>query len=81
MLSGALFPMAQAPVWLQWLMQLNPVTHALRLIRLPFYQEAGTLLGQAEYQTALWVATLWATLCLGLSLWQVNRTERGLPIQ
>ncbi|MEO5350017.1 MAG: ABC transporter permease [Magnetococcus sp. YQC-3] len=80
MLSGALFPMAQAPVWLQWLMQLNPVTHALRLIRLPFYQEAGSLVGQAEYQTALWVATLWAMVCLGLSLWQVRRVEQGIPL-
>ncbi|MBF0584352.1 MAG: ABC transporter permease [Magnetococcales bacterium] len=79
MLSGALFPMDQTPGWLQWLMQINPVTHALHLIRLPFYHQAGTLLGQAEYQTALLVATLWAVGCLGLALWQVNRVECGLP--
>ncbi|MEO5339088.1 MAG: ABC transporter permease [Magnetococcus sp. MYC-9] len=79
MLSGALFPMEQTATWLQWLMQINPVTHALRLIRLPFYQDASVLLGQTEYRTALAVALLWAVVCLGLALWRVNRVERGLP--
>ncbi len=80
MLSGALFPMDQTPTWLQWLMQLNPVTHVLRLIRLPFYQKASVLLEQTEYRTALLVALAWAVGCLGLALWQVSRVERGLPV-
>lgn len=80
MLSGALFPMDQTPTWLQWLMEINPVTHALHLIRLPFYQPASTLLAQPTYQTALLVATAWAVGCLGLALWQVNRVEQGLPL-
>ncbi|MEO5364137.1 MAG: ABC transporter permease [Magnetococcus sp. DMHC-8] len=80
LLSGALFPMEQTPGWLQWLMQINPVTHALRLLRLPFYQEASALLGQPEYRLALLVAISWAVGCLGVALWQVNRLERGAPL-
>ncbi|HVC09418.1 MAG TPA: ABC transporter permease [Elusimicrobiota bacterium] len=29
MLSGALFPAATAPVWLRWVMRVNPVTYAV----------------------------------------------------
>ncbi len=33
LLSGALFPAAGAPVWLQWVMRLNPLTYALAALR------------------------------------------------
>ncbi len=29
MLSGALFPAATAPIWLRWVMRINPVTYAV----------------------------------------------------
>lgn len=32
MISGALFPITTASPWLQWLMRLNPLTHALALV-------------------------------------------------
>ncbi|MBF0182969.1 MAG: ABC transporter permease [Magnetococcales bacterium] len=80
LLSGALFPMDHTPNWLQLVMQINPVSHALRLIRLPFYQSSSTLLQLPEYQLALLVTLLWAAVCLAAALWQVRRMERGAPI-
>ena len=79
MLSGALFPMDQAPGWLHLLMWANPVTHSLDLIRMPFYQPAATLLHSGAYLTALLTATAWSVACLLLALWRVNRVERGAP--
>lgn len=75
MLSGALFPVDQAPVWLESLMWLNPVSHALLLIRLPLYQPVDQLLAHSDYQTALAVALGWAVVSLALALHRVNRQE------
>lgn len=78
MLSGALFPMGHLPGWLNSVMIINPVSHALQLIRLPFYHPGGHLIGMAAYQTALLVALAWAGLCLVLALWKVSRMETGV---
>lgn len=77
MLSGALFPLDQAPGWLWGVMVINPVTHALKLIRMPFYHSATTLMGDPDYLLALLVATAWALGCLLLSLHQVRVVEQG----
>ncbi len=77
MLSGALFPMDNAPAWLHWLMWLNPVTHSLDLIRMPFYQPATTLLTSPDWLSSLLTATLWSGACLLLALWRVRRVERS----
>jgi ABC-2 type transport system permease protein len=78
MLSGALFPVSQAPLWLEWLVALNPVSHALLLIRLPLYHPAAELISSPEYQKALAVAVIWAVGCLILALYRVNRQERSV---
>lgn len=78
MLSGALFPLDNAPAWLWGLMIANPVSHALTLLRLPFYTPPAALLANPAYQLALAITLLWAGLCLALALWRVNRVERGV---
>ncbi len=78
MLSGALFPTAGAPLWLEAVMLINPVSHALTLIRAPFYADVPQLLSNGGYLTALAVASLWAALCLAFSLWRVGRVEKGV---
>ncbi|MBF0357324.1 MAG: ABC transporter permease [Magnetococcales bacterium] len=80
MLSGALFPVTQAPIWLEWLVTVNPVSHALLLIRLPLYQPAAELISSHEYQKALAVAVVWAVGCLILALYRVNRQERSIVV-
>ncbi|TAN51825.1 MAG: multidrug ABC transporter permease [Rhodospirillales bacterium] len=78
MLSGALFPTQGAPEWLSLLIQVNPVSHALTLIRAPFYADVPHLLGDATYLTALGIAAAWAALCLAFSLWRVGKVEKGI---
>lgn len=78
MLSGALFPVNNAPLWLHVLMTLNPVSHALVLMRAPFYHDPATLFSQNEYLLGWGVALTWAVLCLGLSMRRVNRRDHGL---
>ncbi|WP_130472732.1 ABC transporter permease [Candidatus Magnetaquicoccus inordinatus] len=77
LLSGALFPMDHTPAWLQAVMQINPVTHALHLIRLPFYQTSSDLLQSPDYQLSMAITLLWAVFCLSAALWQVRRIEQG----
>ncbi|MBF0108468.1 MAG: ABC transporter permease [Magnetococcales bacterium] len=79
MLSGALFPMGHLPQWLDLLMLLNPVSHALQLIRLPFHHPGTQLLDMSQYHSALVITLLWAGLCLAIALWKVNHVESGAP--
>ncbi|WP_413989854.1 ABC transporter permease [Labrys okinawensis] len=58
MLSGFMFPFKGMPVWAQWLGEILPLTHALRIIR-------GVLLkgnGLAEIWPELWPIALFALL-------------------
>jgi len=40
LLSGAFFPVAGAPSWLQWVMRLNPMTYGVAALRRALYQGA-----------------------------------------
>jgi ABC-2 type transport system permease protein len=77
MLSGAMFPMTQAPAWLEWVMLLNPVSHALLLIRMPLYHPASELLSSSQYLQAFIVAIIWAVGCLLIALYRVNHTQQS----
>ncbi|MBF0609695.1 MAG: ABC transporter permease [Magnetococcales bacterium] len=77
MLSGALFPLDGAPGWLYAIMIVNPATHALRLIRMPFYLSVDQLLANPDFILSLVVAALWAVVCLVVAMHQVSRQERG----
>lgn len=79
MLSGALFPVAEAPLWLRWLMDANPVSHALTLIRDPFYMTPAAMLADPDWRLALTVSCGWALLCLAASIARVGRRDRGQP--
>ncbi len=77
LLSGALFPLSGAPAWLAVPMLANPVTHALTIIRMPFYAGPATLFADPQYLTSLAVVLAWATLCLWAAARRVERRERG----
>ncbi|CAA7626255.1 ABC transporter permease [Magnetospirillum sp. UT-4] len=77
MLSGALFPITGAPTWLYVVMAVNPVHHALEVIRAPFYGGAETLFGSASYGVSLAVTLAWAGICLVLSMLRVGKREKG----
>lgn len=78
MLSGALFPITNAPLWLHTLMVVNPVSHALTLLRAPFYHGPAELFTQGGYLLGWAVALGWAAICLGMSMKRVNRREQGV---
>lgn len=78
MVSGALFPIENAPGWLYALMTINPVSHAMTLLRQPFYGDAASLFANTAYLTSLAVVVAWAGGCLVLSMLRVAKRERGL---
>ncbi len=78
MLSGALFPLGNVPIWMKGVMLANPVSHALIIIRAPFYYGPGTLLADPHYLLSLGVTIAWATVCLGLSMARVNKRDKGI---
>ncbi len=78
MLSGALFPIGNVPGWMKAVMLANPVSHALVIIRAPFYGGPARLFTDTDYLLSLAVTVAWAGLCLGLSMARVNRRERGV---
>ena len=77
MLSGALFPIESAPGWLHAIMIVNPVSHALTLMRDPFYMDANAMLASPRYLAALAVTLAWAVLSLAWAMARVERRERG----
>jgi len=80
MLSGALFPIEQAPLWLHVAMSINPVHHALTLIRAPFYMTPAEMAANSDWLIALGVTLLWAVACLGGSMARVEKREKGAPV-
>lgn len=78
LLSGALFPMENVPTWLHWVMLVNPVAHALTVLRGPFYEAPAVLLSSGAYLTSVGVLVAWVALSLWASTKRVNRREQGL---
>lgn len=77
LLSGALFPMNNVPAWLDFIMTINPVTHALNVVRGPFYETPGALFTSGAWLTSLGVLLVWVALVLWLSVRRVNKRESG----
>jgi ABC-2 type transport system permease protein len=80
LLSGALFPVGNVPIWLKTLMIANPVSHALVIIRAPFYAGPAALFGDPAYLVSLSVTITWAVACLGLSMKRVDKREKGAAL-
>jgi len=78
LLSGALFPVGGAPAWLQVAMAVNPVAHALTIMRIPFYQNAATALANPDYQVSLAVVVGWVVACLWWGAQRVSHREHGV---
>ena len=80
MLSGALFPISGVPGWMGWVMLVNPVHHALNIIRAPFYHGPAELFANQDYLASLSVTVAWAVICLFLSMRRVQSRETGAPM-
>jgi ABC-2 type transport system permease protein len=73
LLSGAVFPSTGAPVWLGWVMKINPLTYGVTALREGLYWE----LPHPDAAAALLVTTLFAMAMFALSLAAAQRTTRG----
>lgn len=78
LLSGALFPVAGAPLWLQGVMMVNPVAHAMTLLRGPFYAGPAELLATPSYLIGLAVVVVWVALGLWWSSARVGARDKGV---
>lgn len=56
LLSGALFPASGAPVWLQWVIALNPVTYCVLAVQWVLYDDVAAVTGGTP--PAAWLAWL-----------------------
>ena len=73
LLSGAVFPSAGAPVWLGWVMKLNPLSYGVTALREGLYWE----LPHPDAAIALVVTVVFAAGMFLLSLMAAQRTKRG----
>lgn len=80
MLSGALFPISGAADWMNVVMHVNPVYHAMNIVRAPFYGSPETLLANGAYLTSLALTLLWTATCMVLSMRRVSRRDKGVAV-
>ena len=72
-LSGAFFPIEGAPVWLEWVMRLNPLTYGIAAMRHILYfdiPQSSVLLPSLQF--CLTVLVAWSVICLMVDLWVVR---------
>jgi ABC-2 type transport system permease protein len=70
LLSGFMFPFRGMPQWAQWLGELFPATHFLRIVR-------GILLkgnGGADIAPHIWPIALFMAVVVALSMWRYRQT-------
>lgn len=72
-LSGAFFPKEGAPVLLQWLIQINPVSYAVNALRQGLYWPDPSPLALASTGASLAVTLAFAGLMLALAVRTVQR--------
>ncbi len=73
-LSGAFFPVAGAPTWLEWIMRLNPLSYGTMAFRQVLYlgsEPTGENL--PSLMVCLAVLVIWCLVCFGIDLWVVRR--------
>ena len=73
LLSGAFFPMAGVPIWLEWVMRLNPMTYAMATLRAAM----GTGLGQTDgLPGAMTCAAVTIVFTAATVMWSVFEVRR-----
>jgi ABC-2 type transport system permease protein len=75
LLSGAFFPATGVPVWLAWIMRLNPLTYGIAALRrclyLPHTTAAGTI---PALVPALVVTVLFGAVTFAIAIYTANRS-------
>ena len=73
LLSGAVFPASGAPVWLGWVMKVNPLSYGVTALRAGLYWD----LPHPDAMAALAITAVFALLMFAVSLKVAQRTTRG----
>jgi ABC-2 type transport system permease protein len=74
MLSGALFPVSKASLWIRWLMYINPLTYGVEALRTLMYPDAPSSFSFDFSLTAsILTLILFALFMFGLAFVLVNR--------
>ncbi len=72
LLSGAVFPLTSAPLWLKALMWINPMTYGVSAIRQALYGDNNTWIQSPPFLLSLAVALIFGLLFHWLSIREVN---------
>ncbi len=70
-LSGALFPASGAPVWLQWLMAINPLTYGVAGLYRGFFGGTATISATA----CLLISVAFSATMFILAWWSASKTK------
>jgi ABC-2 type transport system permease protein len=74
LLSGALFPISKASVWIRWLMYANPLTYGVEALRTLMYPEAPSSFSfEFSLTASILTLVLFALFMFGLAFVLVNR--------
>ena len=75
LLSGAIFPAGGAPVWLGWVMRVNPMTYGVAALRRSMYwgDPAGAASPLPSFSTSLIVTILFSILFFLTTVWIATR--------
>lgn len=76
-LSGALFPESTAPVWMNWMMRINPMRYGLISIRSAFYGAAFVANHAAEFFLSLTMVFLFSAVIFITASFAVSRRSAG----
>ncbi|HEY6339446.1 MAG TPA: ABC transporter permease [Candidatus Sulfotelmatobacter sp.] len=77
LLSGSLFPLTGASLWIRVLMRLNPLTYGVEALRALLYPEA---VAAFPLPSAMATLTLFSLVMFGLALLMANRRSRSSTI-
>jgi len=77
LLSGALFPIAGAAVWMQWLIRINPLTYGLDAVRGLLHPAVPGASGELGLPLAVTVTAAFALAMFAAASWAARGHTRG----
>jgi len=75
LVGGVFFPVTVLPAWVQWVAELNPITHAIRSLQLAIFQGAPVRGLGRELAVLTLFAGLLVPLALGTWRWALRRAR------
>ena len=75
LLSGAFFPITGVPVWLEWVMRINPLTYGMAALRRCLYLSAPDIAGDVPaLAPSMGVTLLFLVVSLGVAVYTAKRS-------